>query len=199
MKERYHISGMTCSACSSHVEKAVNKLAGIEKASVNLLTETMEVSYDEGKLGREEIEAAVEKAGYGASLIIGGVHRRSGLSGGTGQGRSGASAGAENGPQSGFPGARSGQTAGCGGESGTCGLAQAEGDGLSGEGTMRTGGRTSGTGNAQGGRDSVQKKAEKEARAMKWRLGISIGFLLPLMYVAMYHMYNEWFGLPIPG
>nr|WP_300660909.1 heavy metal translocating P-type ATPase [uncultured Acetatifactor sp.] len=199
MKERYHISGMTCSACSSHVEKAVNKLAGIEKASVNLLTETMEVSYDEGKLGREEIEAAVEKAGYGASLIIGGVHRRSGLSGGTGQGRSGASAGAENGPQSGFPGARSGQTAGCGGESGTCGLAQAEGDGLSGEGTRRTGGRTSGTGNAQGGRDSVQKKAEKEARAMKWRLGISIGFLLPLMYVAMYHMYNEWFGLPIPG
>lgn len=34
---------------------------------------------------------------------------------------------------------------------------------------------------------------------MKWRLGISVGFLLPLMYVAMYHMYNEWFGLPIPG
>lgn len=34
---------------------------------------------------------------------------------------------------------------------------------------------------------------------MKWRLGISIGFLIPLMYVAMYHMYNEWFGLPIPG
>lgn len=54
MKERYHISGMTCSACSSHVEKAVNKLAGIEKASVNLLTETMEVSYDEGKLGRRK-------------------------------------------------------------------------------------------------------------------------------------------------
>ena len=34
---------------------------------------------------------------------------------------------------------------------------------------------------------------------MKWRLGISIGFLIPLMYVAMYHMYNEWFGLPIPA
>lgn len=33
---------------------------------------------------------------------------------------------------------------------------------------------------------------------MKWRLGISVGFLIPLMYVAMYHMYNEWFGLPIP-
>ena len=33
---------------------------------------------------------------------------------------------------------------------------------------------------------------------MRWRLGISVGFLIPLMYVAMYHMYNEWFGLPIP-
>ena len=69
MKERYNISGMTCSACSSHVEKAVNKLAGVEKASVNLLTETMEVSYDQGRLTGEEIMAAVEKAGYGASRI----------------------------------------------------------------------------------------------------------------------------------
>ena len=72
MKERYNISGMTCSACSSHVEKAVNKLAGVEKASVNLLTETMEVSYDQGRLTGEEIMAAVEKAGYGASRITGG-------------------------------------------------------------------------------------------------------------------------------
>ena len=50
MKERYHISGMTCSACSAHVEKAVNKLEGVEKASVNLLAETMEISYEEGRL-----------------------------------------------------------------------------------------------------------------------------------------------------
>ena len=71
MKERYHISGMTCSACSSHVEKAVNKLKGVEKASVNLLTETMEVSYDEGELDRGQIVSAVEKAGYGADPIIG--------------------------------------------------------------------------------------------------------------------------------
>ena len=71
MKERYHISGMTCSACSSHVEKAVNKLAGVETASVNLLTETMEVSYRPEELGRDEIVAAVEKAGYGAQLLSG--------------------------------------------------------------------------------------------------------------------------------
>ena len=75
MRERYHITGMTCSACSSHVEKAVNKLAGIEKASVNLLTETMEVVYDESRLTWEDITAAVDKAGYGASLILGGARR----------------------------------------------------------------------------------------------------------------------------
>ena len=50
MKERYHVTGMSCSACSSHVEKAVNKLENVEKASVNLLTETMDVTYDETKI-----------------------------------------------------------------------------------------------------------------------------------------------------
>ena len=45
MKNRYHVSGMTCSACSSHVEKAVGKLEAVETVSVNLLTETMEVGY----------------------------------------------------------------------------------------------------------------------------------------------------------
>ncbi len=69
MKERYCITGMTCSACSSHVEKAVSRLEGIEKASVNLLAENMEVSYDEGRLSSGDIIAAVEKAGYGAELL----------------------------------------------------------------------------------------------------------------------------------
>ena len=87
MKKRYHVSGMTCSACSSHVEKAVGKLEGMEAVSVNLLTETMEVSYDEKKTGGEEIVAAVEKAGYGASLLIGGA---------PGEGGSGAGAGSRS-------------------------------------------------------------------------------------------------------
>ena len=68
MKERYHITGMSCSACSSHVEKAVNKLDAVEKASVNLLTETMDVTYDETKLTSAGIIDAVVKAGYGASV-----------------------------------------------------------------------------------------------------------------------------------
>lgn len=148
MKERYHISGMTCSACSSHVEKAANKLEGVEKASVNLLTETMEIEYDESKVQRDSIIQAVEKAGYGAELLAAGGHTQDGNT------------------QSGAPtDGEAGQTA------------------YKSKGADRT---------------SVQRKAEREAHAMKWRLGISIAFLLPLMYVAMFHMYHEWFGLPIP-
>ena len=62
MKERYHVTGMSCSACSSHVEKAVNKLENVEKASVNLLTETMDVTYDETKITSAEIIDAVVQA-----------------------------------------------------------------------------------------------------------------------------------------
>ena len=69
MKERYHVTGMSCSACSSHVEKTVNKLENVEKASVNLLTETMDVTYDETKITSTEIIDAVVKAGYGASVM----------------------------------------------------------------------------------------------------------------------------------
>ena len=165
-KERYHISGMTCSACSSHVEKAVNKLAGMEKASVNLLTETMEVSYDGQELDWQQIVRAVEKAGYGAERIIGGAH---GPAGNRRDGNSGDSA---------------------------CGVA-----GQCGETVQRMETRNAGTGKTAGeaGRKNLQRKSEEEGKAMKWRLGISVAFLLPLMYVAMYHMYNEWFGLPIPG
>ena len=137
MKERYHVTGMTCSACSSHVEKAVSKLDGMGKASVNLLTETMDVIYDEKSLTQADIVAAVVKAGYGAQLMeeMGSAHK--GVAGSTGKG--------------------------------------------------------------EDGKEALNRKLKEDARAMKWRLGISIGFLLVLMYVSMLHMYHEWFGLPIPG
>lgn len=69
IKEKYVVTGMTCSACSSHVEKSVSKLPGMEKASVNLLTNSMQVEYDEAVCDTEKIIAAVEKGGYGASLM----------------------------------------------------------------------------------------------------------------------------------
>ena len=67
-KEKYSITGMTCSACSSRVEKCVSELEGAEEVSVNLLTNSMVINYDESRLRCEDIIKAVEDAGYGAEV-----------------------------------------------------------------------------------------------------------------------------------
>lgn len=67
-KKIFTVTGMTCASCSARVEKAVSKLAGVNQAAVNLLTNSMEVNYDETQLTSENIIKAVEDAGYGASV-----------------------------------------------------------------------------------------------------------------------------------
>ncbi|MDE5865077.1 MAG: cation transporter, partial [Lachnospiraceae bacterium] len=62
--EQYEVTGMSCAACSARVEKAVSKVPGVVTCSVSLLTNSMGV---EGTASSEEIIAAVEAAGYGAS------------------------------------------------------------------------------------------------------------------------------------
>ena len=59
---------MTCSACSAHVEKAVNKLEAVSKAEVSLMTNSMSVEYNADAISPQDIIHAVEQAGYGASL-----------------------------------------------------------------------------------------------------------------------------------
>ena len=145
-KETYDITGMTCSACSSRVEKCANALEGVEKASVNLLTNSMQIEYDEELLSGESIVQAVEKAGYGAAL------RQKGK----------------------------GQGAATGGAGNSYGGAREQ--------------------NRLGTKNSTGKSTmQKEADSLKKRFCISIVFLIPLMYISMYHMFREWFGLPIPG
>lgn len=122
--EKYLITGMSCSACSSRVEKAVSKLDGMHKASVNLLTNSMQVEYDETKLDSNGIIEAVVHAGYGASL----------------------------------PGEKT---------------------------AVQTDANTADT-------------SSQEIKSMKHRLIWSIIFLIPTMYIAMHHMFLEWFGLPVP-
>lgn len=68
-KEKFAVTGMTCSACSSRVEKCVSALDGMDKCEVNLLTGSMQVLYDETILHTKDIISAVKKAGYGASSI----------------------------------------------------------------------------------------------------------------------------------
>lgn len=68
MKQKFNVTGMTCSACQARVDKSVNKLEGVREVSVNLLTGSMQVDYDEENLSADNIIQAVIKAGYGASL-----------------------------------------------------------------------------------------------------------------------------------
>ena len=143
MMEQYNVTGMSCAACSSAVERAVSKVPGVDSCAVNLLTNSMKV---EGNAQTQDIIVAVEKAGYGASLKTP-SYKGSGSGDRIFQGRTGS---------------------------------QELSEGKAGAGML-------------------EREAEKEEKAMKWRLGISVGCLVPLMYISMHHMFYEWFGLPVPG
>ncbi len=69
VRKKFDVTGMTCSACSAHVEKSVRKLAGVSSVSVNLLQNSMAVEYDDSVTGIAEIVKAVESGGYGASPV----------------------------------------------------------------------------------------------------------------------------------
>ena len=68
MQEKYNVTGMTCAACQARVQKSVAHLNGVQDCNVNLLKNSMVVTYDEQTVNSGQIIAAVEKAGYGASL-----------------------------------------------------------------------------------------------------------------------------------
>ena len=91
--EQYNVTGMSCAACSARVEKAVSKVEGVTSCSISLLTNSMGV---EGTASSQAIIAAVEAAGYGASLR-GAGGRQSGngagnMSAGSNGGRTGSAA-----------------------------------------------------------------------------------------------------------
>lgn len=123
-KVKFDIKGMTCSSCSSHVEKAVSKLDGIKNVNVNLLSNSMVVEYDEKKLNNHVIIKSVAEAGYGANVKnLEKKHKST---------------------------------------------------------------------------EEQNRETDNIIKSMKKRLIISITFLIPLMYIAMHHMLNQWIGLPIP-
>ncbi len=120
MNQTFHVTGMTCSACSAYVEKCVSKLSGVQRVQVNLLANKMQVEYEETQVTAEEIIRAVVAAGYGASI-------------------------------------------------------------LSDPSTKQ--------------KASPVQTAEKETDSMKFRLIVSVVFMLPLFYLCMGHMLH-W---PLPG
>ncbi len=68
MQKKFDITGMTCSACSQAVERAVKKVEGVSEVNVNLLSNSMSVQYEEGAAPDAQVIGAVENAGYTASL-----------------------------------------------------------------------------------------------------------------------------------
>lgn len=121
MKEKFDVIGMTCSSCSSNIEKTVRKLKGVSIANVNLLSNTMMVEYKETMLSTDQIIRTVEDIGY--SITVANENQKKKI---------------EN--------------------------------------------------NAR----------EDEMKSMKKRLLISVVFLIPIMYIAMYHMLESWFHLSTP-
>ena len=65
MEKQYDITGMTCSACSSGIERSVNRLEGVKCAEVSLVGKSMKVDFDETRLSEEKIFSCVESLGYG--------------------------------------------------------------------------------------------------------------------------------------
>lgn len=76
MTQKFSVTGMTCSSCSAHVEKAVRKLPGVEQVNVNLLSNSMTVDYTEDQVNSQAIIEAVIEAGYGASQYVKAAEKR---------------------------------------------------------------------------------------------------------------------------
>lgn len=123
-KEKYDITGMSCSACSSRIEKTLSKKEGVEDVSVNLLTNSMSISYDENVTNTDDIIHDVCEIGYGASL-----HGK--------------------------------------------------------EASSKS-------------KNELSVNNDDEIKYMKKRLIISFCFLIPLMYIAMYHMFDGFLGIKTP-
>ena len=195
-KLRFEITGMSCSACAQHVEKAVTKLKGVTKANVNLLTNRLTADVDSSVLGWEEIVSAVEKAGYGAFPL---------------------DLKTENAPENASdaeanerllteraPLGSSGEKDSSFGESTSCGRSVTSGAPLScsraGEGNENQINSSLGNLKKRNGSPNTEisasaVKREKAEREMKIRLIVSLVFMILLMYVAMGHM----LGAPLPS
>mgnify|MGYP000081097097 FL=1 len=184
-KQIFDITGMTCAACSSRVEKTTNKVEGVQRANVNLLKNSMEVEFEQGSnvsAVTQAIITAVDKAGYGAHP------RLSSLNYASGSGSTSCSSGSSSGADSGSAAsAISGE-----GFSANAGSASDAGTNLvSPVGSDADANFASGVNPA----NSASSIAEQERKAIFKRLVISLIFMVPLFYISMGHMFN-W---PLPA
>ena len=197
MKQTFDVTGMTCAACSARVEKASNKVEGVQRATVNLLKNSMEVEYDGNPATVATVCAAVEKAGYGAfPRVAAGGFAQGGQSDGSGVPASGTLNGSGV-PTSGAPGGAGlvasgmASAAASGAAASAAAAAPTSAAGVSPAGALESFGATPGAaaGNAR------QTAAAREAKQVRFRLIVSFVFTIPLFYLSMGHM----FGWPLPS
>jgi len=194
MKEStYTVTGMTCSACSAAVSRAVNKLDGVHTADVNLATETLRVSYDESKLDINAIKAAVERAGYG--LVEPQALKRAEL-GVDGMTCASCSSAVERALKK-LDGVEEPSVnlatnrAAFSYDPTKVKLAQVRE-------AITKAGYTPLDLASEDTRDAEQEKREKALRLMRLRLIVAIVFAAPILYIAMAHMFPT-LGVPLPA
>jgi len=194
MKEStYNVTGMTCASCSAAVQRAVNKLDGVDHAEVNLATETLHVQYDESKLSFDEMKSAVENAGYGLDAPQTLKHAELGVDGMT---CASCSAAVEralkkldgvNDPSVNLATNRAIFSY----DPAKVKLAQVRD-------AITNAGYTPLDLAAEDTRDQEQEKREKALRVMRLRLIVAIAFAAPILYIAMAHMFPA-IGVPLPS
>ena len=64
----FKVEGMSCGHCKAAVEDELNKLSGVERSSADFERDTVEVRYDEDRVTVEDVQAAIEEAGYALAL-----------------------------------------------------------------------------------------------------------------------------------
>ena len=193
MKEQsYQVTGMTCSACSAAVQRAVGKLDGVDHAEVNLATETLRVQFDESKVDFGKLKDTVEYAGYG--LVEPQVLKRAEL-GVDGMTCASCSSAVERALKK-LDGVSEASVnlatnrAAFSYDPAKVKLAQVR-EAITKSGYTPLDLATEDT------RDAEQEKREKALRLMRLRLIIAIVFAAPILYIAMAHMFPA-LGVPLP-
>ena len=194
MKEQsYKVTGMTCSACSASVQRAVTKMEGVSQAEVNLATEMLRVSFDENTVDFSKLQAVVERAGYGLEAPQTLKRAELGVEGMTCASCSSAVERALrklDGVQE--PSVNLATNRAAFSYDPTKVKLQQVREAITKAGYTPLDLATEDT------RDAEQEKREKALRVMRFRLITAIVFAAPILYIAMAHMFPK-LGVPLPA
>ena len=192
-EKSFQVTGMTCAVCAAHVQKAIEKMEGVEAGSVNLATERLTVRYDENKTGFEAFQKAVEDAGYGLEPPV--DRNKQAEVGVEGMTCAACSAAVERAVKK-LPGVADAAVnlatnrLNVGYDPAAVKLSEIKA-------AVEKAGYTPKDVAQREAPDKEAEKRAREARAMRIRLIVAIAFSVPILYFAMGHMFG--LGIPVPG